>query len=345
MFSVSLGSDNHSGVHPAVWKALLKADEGFTPAYGEDPLTLKVLNKLELLFGGDCQACFVMTGTGANVVALQNLVKSFNAIFCAQTAHINVDECGAVQKFTQARLQVIPTPDGKLTPELISPYLLNNRDQHHSQGKVISIAQSTEYGTLYSIEELKVLADYTHSLGMLLHIDGARLANAAAALNCSLKEITKDIGADIISFGGTKNGLLFGEALISFRPDLTSDIRFYRKQCTQLFSKMRYISAQFDVYLEDELWRKNANQANEMAALLGNFLKKIPEVELIQPVEVNSLFVRMPRNSIEELQEKYHFYIWDEVRNLVRLMCSFNTTEEHIEEFIFDLKSSLAQSL
>ncbi|HQH47637.1 MAG TPA: aminotransferase class V-fold PLP-dependent enzyme, partial [Candidatus Syntrophosphaera thermopropionivorans] len=330
MFPVSFGSDNHSGVHPEVWKALLKADEGFAPAYGEDPLTLEVLNKIESLFGGDCQACFVMTGTGANVVAIQNLVKSFNAIFCAQTAHINVDECGAVQKFTQARLQVIPTTDGKLTPELIGPYLLNNRDQHHSQGKVVSIAQSTEYGTLYTIEELKVLADYTHQQDMLLQIDGARLANAAAALDCSLKDITKEVGADIVSFGGTKNGLLFGEALISFRPELTSDIRFYRKQCTQLFSKMRYISAQFDAYLKDALWKKNANQANAMATLFSESLRNIPEVEIVQPVQVNSLFVKMPKKSIEELREKYHFYIWDEAKNVVRLMCSFNTTEKHI---------------
>lgn len=343
MFPVSFGSDNHSGVHPEVWKALLKADEGFAPAYGEDPLTLEVLNKIESLFGGDCQACFVMTGTGANVVAIQNLVKSFNAIFCAQTAHINVDECGAVQKFTQARLQVIPTTDGKLTPELIGPYLLNNRDQHHSQGKVVSIAQSTEYGTLYTIEELKVLADYTHQQDMLLQIDGARLANAAAALDCSLKDITKEVGADIVSFGGTKNGLLFGEALISFRPELTSDIRFYRKQCTQLFSKMRYISAQFDAYLKDALWKKNANQANAMATLFSESLRNIPEVEIVQPVQVNSLFVKMPKKSIEELKEKYHFYIWDEAKNVVRLMCSFNTTEKSIEEFISDLKSSLVR--
>ena len=343
MFPVSFGSDNHSGVHPEVWKALLKADEGFAPAYGEDPLTLEVLNKIESLFGGDCQACFVMTGTGANVVAIQNLVKSFNAIFCAQTAHINVDECGAVQKFTQARLQVIPTTNGKLTPELIGPYLLNNRDQHHSQGKVVSIAQSTEYGTLYSIEELKVLADYTHQQDMLLQIDGARLANAAAALDCSLKDITKEVGADIVSFGGTKNGLLFGEALISFRPELTSDIRFYRKQCTQLFSKMRYISAQFDAYLKDALWKKNANQANAMATLFSESLRNIPEVEIVQPVQVNSLFVKMPKKSIEELREKYHFYIWDEAKNVVRLMCSFNTTEKSIVEFISDLKSSLVR--
>jgi len=343
MFPVSFGSDNHSGVHPEVWKALLKADEGFAPAYGEDPLTLEVLNKIESLFGGDCQACFVMTGTGANVVAIQNLVKSFNAIFCAQTAHINVDECGAVQKFTQARLQVIPTTNGKLTPELIGPYLLNNRDQHHSQGKVVSIAQSTEYGTLYSIEELKVLADYTHQQDMLLQIDGARLANAAAALDCSLKDITKEVGADIVSFGGTKNGLLFGEALISFRPELTSDIRFYRKQCTQLFSKMRYISAQFDTYLKDALWKKNASQANAMATLFSESLRNIPEVEIVQPVQVNSLFVKMPKKSIEELKEKYHFYIWDEAKNVVRLMCSFNTTEKHIVEFISDLKSSLVR--
>ncbi len=341
MFPVSFGSDNHSGVHPQVWEALRKADSGYCPAYGDDPLTLEVLARIETLFGGGCEACFVMTGTGANVVSLQNYVRSFHAVFCAATAHINVDECGAVQKFTQARLQVIDTPDGKLTPALIYPKLLNNRDQHHSQGRVVSITQSTEYGTLYSLEELQALAAFAHQNGMFLHIDGARLANAAAALNCSLQAMTKDIGADIVSLGGAKNGLLLGEAVVSFRPEFTADIRFYRKQCTQLFSKMRYIAAQFEAYLEGDLWRVNALHANAMAALLASRLAEIPQLRITQPVAVNSVYVILPRAITPALQERFHFYMWNEALNEVRLMCSYNTTPEMIAEFVQTLKDML----
>ncbi len=341
MYPISFGSDNHGGVHPLVWEAMRRADSGFCPAYGDDPLTLKVLKELEQLFGGSCEASFVLTGTGANVIALQNYVRSFHAVFCAHTAHINVDECGAVQKFTQARLKVIDTPDGKLTPELIFPQLLNNRDQHHSQGRVVSITQSTEYGTLYSLAELKALADFCHEHQMYLHIDGARLANATAALDCSPKEMCKDTGADIVSFGGAKNGLLCGEALISYRPEFSADLRFYRKQCTQLFSKMRYIAAQFEAYLRDGLWRVNALHANQMAALLASRLRDMPQVRITQPVRVNSVYVILPREITPALQDKYHFYMWNEAQNEVRLMCGFSTTEDHIREFVADLKSML----
>ncbi|MDD3534191.1 MAG: aminotransferase class V-fold PLP-dependent enzyme [Candidatus Cloacimonetes bacterium] len=249
MFPISFGSDNHSGIHFTVFSALQQVNTGFCPAYGEDQLTRDVLSDIEALFGGDCEAFFVITGTGANVLALQSLTNSFHSVICADTSHINIDECGAVQKCTGARLLPIPTVDGKLTPQLIAPRLLGNRDQHHSQPRIVSISQSTEYGTLYSLEELKALADFAHENEMLLHIDGARLANAVVALNTDLKSMTYDIGADIISFGGTKNGLLLGEAIVSFHPKLTSDMRFYRKQCNQLFSKMRFISAQYEAYL------------------------------------------------------------------------------------------------
>lgn len=341
MFPVSFGSDNHSGVHYSVFSAMQQANTGFCPAYGDDPLTDEVLAELVRLFGGDCEAWFMMTGTGANVLSLQALMSSYHAVACAATSHINVDECGAVQKFTQARLQPIITPDGKLTPELIMPRLIGNRDQHHSQFRVLSITQSTEYGTLYSIDEIRALADFAHAHDMYLHIDGARLANAAAALNCGLKEMTRDAGADIISFGGTKNGLLFGEAVISFQPKLTHDMRFYRKQCSQLFSKMRFIAAQYQAYLDHELWRHNALAANNMTLLLAERLREIPQVRITQEVVVNSLFVILPKHLIEPLQEKYHFYSWDEAIDEVRLMCSFNTLPEHIEDFIETLKAML----
>ena len=338
---VSFGSDNHSGIHPQVLAAIYNANTGFCPAYGDDSLTMKVLEQIKELFGGNCDAWFVITGTGANILCLQSVMHSYNAIFCARSAHINTDECGAVQKFTQGRLLPIETADGKLTPMLIAPHLSGNRDQHHSQAKIISISQSTEYGTLYTLRELKDLADFAHQHNMFLHIDGARLANAAAALNCSLKEMTKDITADIVSFGGTKNGLLCGEAIISFRPELTSSMRFYRKQASQLLSKMRYISAQFQAYLEDDLYLKNALSANAMAKLLAERLNEIPELTLTQEVTVNSVFVVLPRQIIEPLQQKYHFYTWNEEKNEVRLMCSFNTTDKHIENFILDLKALL----
>lgn len=341
MDSVSFGSDNHSGIHPQVLAAIYNANTDFCPAYGDDPLTIEVLEQIKELFGGNCDAWFVITGTGANILCLQAVMHSYNAIFCARSAHINTDECGAVQKFTQGRLLPIETAAGKLTPMLIAPHLSGNRDQHHSQAKIISISQSTEYGTLYTLRELKDLADFAHQHNMFLHIDGARLANAAAALNCSLKEMTKDIAADIVSFGGTKNGLLCGEAIISFRPELTSAMRFYRKQASQLLSKMRFISAQYQAYLEDDLYLKNALSANAMAKLLAERLSEIPELIITQEVAVNSLFVVLPRQIIEPLQQKYHFYTWNEEKNEVRLMCSFNTTEKHIENFILDLKALL----
>jgi len=334
MFPISFGSDNHSGVHFTVFSALQQVNTGFCPAYGDDPLTQNILESLEALFGGDCEAFFVMTGTGANVLALQSLINSFHAIICAESAHINVDECGAVQKCTQARLRPVKTPDGKLSPALIAPQLLGDRDQHHSQYKIISISQSTEYGTLYSLDEIKALADFAHEHNMYLHIDGARLANAVVALDTDLKSMTYDVGADIVSFGGTKNGLLFGEAIISFHPDLTQDLRFYRKQCNQLFSKMRFISAQYEAYLDKELWRKNAEHANAMARLLAERLASIPELKISQEVYVNSVFVTMPKEWVEPLQQKYMFYTWDESTNEQRLMCSFNTLEEHIDDLL-----------
>jgi len=338
MFEISFGSDNHSGMHPKVLEAIGKANSGYCPAYGDDPLTQKVLREIEQEFGGDCEAFIVMTGTGANVLSLQAMMRSYNAVVCVNSAHINVDECGAVQKNTQARLVVIDSPDGKLYPHLIEPRLVGNRDQHHSQMNCISISQSTEYGTLYSLEEIRALADFAHSKGMYLHLDGARLANAAAALKTDFKAMCKETGVDIVSLGGTKNGMLFGEAIVSYRPELTHDLRFYRKQSNQLFSKMRFIAAQFEAYLRDELWRENALKANAMAQLLTMKLKGIREVEITQEPQVNAVFVILPHAMIEPLQEKYHFYTWDEARDEVRLMCSFNTTEEQIDELCASIR-------
>jgi len=338
MFPISFGSDNHSGVHPAVMESIIKANQGYCPAYGDDPITQEALAAVRELFGRGCEAWFVMSGTGANVVALQSLISSWHAVACPASAHINVDECGAVQKFTQARLQAIDTPDGKLTPELIAPRLYGNRDQHHSQFRVISISQSTEYGSLYTPSEIAALADFAHRHDMYLHIDGARLANAAAALNCSLAAITSDVGADIISLGGTKNGLLFGEAIISFRPEINNAMRFYRKQATQLFSKMRFIGAQFLAYLDNELWRENALKANQMCALLGDQIAGLEQLKITMPPVVNALFCILPPQITQPLMDKYHFYMWKEENNEVRLMCSFDTQAAHIDEFVRDVE-------
>jgi len=338
MFDISFGSDNHSTVHPDVMEALNAVNHGFCFGYGDDPLTGEVKQELADLFGGDCEVFFVMTGTGANVISLQVLMQSFNAVLCARTSHINVDECGALQKFTQGRLLPIDTPDGKISPGLIEPALGGRGDQHHSQKRIVSISQNTEYGTTYTLEELKDIADFVHDRGLLLHVDGARLANAAAFLDVSMRAMTKDIGADIISFGGTKNGLMFGEAIISFVPDLTSNIIYFRKQATQLYSKARYISAQYKAYLSNDLWLSNARQSNKMAALLASELSHFPQITITQKVEANSVFLILPPEWIKVLQPKYQFYMWDEARFEARLMCSWSSQAEHIEAIIQDIR-------
>ncbi|MDD2331128.1 MAG: beta-eliminating lyase-related protein [Candidatus Cloacimonetes bacterium] len=339
MQEISFGSDNHSAVHPLVMAALSEVNQGFCFGYGDDPYTEEVIALLRDSFGGNCDIWMVMTGTGANVISLQALLHSFNAVLCPHTSHINVDECGAVQKFTQARLLPINTPDGKLSPELIEPALGGRGDQHHSQKKIVSISQSTEYGTAYSLDELSALAEYVHSKGLLLHIDGARLANAAAYLGVSLKAMTSEVGADVVSFGGTKNGMMFGEAIISFVPELTQNILYFRKQASQLYSKARFIAAQYKAYLQDELWRSCALHANRMASLLAQELDQFPQVRVTQKVQANAVFVILPPEWIKALQPRYMFYMWDEVIHEARLMCSFTTREEHISTLIRDIRT------
>jgi len=342
MHPISFGSDNHSGAHPLILKALEQANHGYWHGYGEEEYTEKVQQKVAALFGKDAICLFLMTGTGANVLALQSLIKSYEAIFCADTAHVNMHEAGAVQKFTQSRLIVVKTENGKLTPELIAPNLSLMADQHMSQPRIISISQATEYGTVYSLEEIKELADYAHANKLLLHIDGARLANAAVSLNCSLQEMTSDCHVDIVSLGATKNGCLFGEALIFInQSSAAKDAVYYRKQLTQLISKMRYLTLQMETYIADDLWKQNALHANSMAQLLAKKLSAFPQITLTQPVQANSVFAIMPSEIIPALQEKYHFYLWNEHRFEVRLMCSWNTTQEMISQFISDVEKQL----
>lgn len=285
-----------------------------------------------------CVPLFVFNGTGSNVVALQLMTRPYHSIFCAETAHIYVDECGSPVKMTGCQIRPIATPDGKLTPELMQSYLHGFGDQHHSQPRALYISQCTELGTIYTPEELKRLTDFAHLNGMYVHMDGARIANACAALNLSLKELTVDCGVDILSFGGTKNGLMMGECVIVFNKDLQPEARFIRKQSAQLASKMRYLSCQFTAYLTDNLWLKNANHANAMAAKLYTELKKLPEVTFTQRAESNQLFLTMPRPVIDRMLESYFFYFWDEEKNEIRLVTSFDTTEEDVDEFIRLLK-------
>ncbi|HOD17867.1 MAG TPA: low specificity L-threonine aldolase [Candidatus Cloacimonadota bacterium] len=340
MPSISFGSDNHSGAHPLILQAIGKANSGYWHGYGEEDYTEKVQKKVASLFGKNASALFVITGTGANVLALQSLVKSYEAILCAETAHINMHEAGAVQKITQARLLVFPTPDGKLTPKILKPHLDLMTDQHMSQPRVISISQPTEYGTVYTLKELKELADFAHSHNLFLQVDGARLANAAVSLNCSLEEMTSGCSVDVVSLGGTKNGCLFGEAVIFInQPEAAKTAVYYRKQMTQLLSKMRYLTLQMEAYITDELWRKNAAHSNLMAQLLRDKLAAIPQIKITQPVQSNFVFVILPPEIIPVLQERYYFYLWNEPLNEVRLLCSWDTTEEMLDEFVRDLKS------
>lgn len=335
-------SDNNAGIHPLILEAIRDANVGHAIAYGDDQHTKSAERIIKKHFGDSVEVFFVLTGTGANVLSLAAATKSINAVICASTAHIHADECGAPEKFCNCKLIDIPTPDGKLTPDEVRRHLLGFGFEHHVQPKVISISQPTEMGTIYTPGEIRALADLARQYKLYLHIDGARLANAAASLNLGFKAITADVGADIVSFGGTKNGLLCGESVLIFNPGLAPDFKYMRKQSMQLVSKMRFLSAQFETYLEGNLWYDNARHANEMAQLLYQQVKDIPGVQVTQKVEANAVFATIPVGIITRLQQKYFFYVWDEARNEVRWMTSFDTTPEDVNNFTSHLKSLLA---
>ena len=336
------GSDNHSGVHPDVLKAIAEVNVDHAMAYGEDEYSAKVEQLFKQYFGTDASVYFAFNGTGANVLCLDAMTSSHHAVVCADTAHIHVDECGAPQRITGAKLLTIKTPDGKLTPELVKTQLHGFGFQHHSQPKVVSIAQPTELGTLYTLNEIKALADLAHQYNMYLHIDGARFANAAVALGCTFKQMTTDLGVDALSFGGTKNGLMIGEAVVLLNPKLNEDFLYRRKQAMQLCSKMRFIAAQFKAYFTDDLWKRNAEHSNAMARQLYDAIKDEKGLDVVYPVQANGVFVRLPREVWTRLQEKYFFYDWDEDDNVVRFMCSFDTTAEDIDLFALTLKKLLS---
>lgn len=334
-------SDNNAGVHPAIMKALNEVNTGHTLAYGDDSCTIQAVEKMKQIFGHECSVFFVFNGTAANVLGLGSATRAFNAVICAETAHINVDECGAPEKYTGCKLLSIATDNGKLTVDSIKKHMHGFGDQHHSQPKIISISQTTEMGTVYSPAEVKTLADFAHSHNMKLHMDGARISNAAASLGMEFRKFTTDAGVDILSFGGTKNGMMYGEAVVFFKPGTSEDFKFHRKQGMQLASKMRYISAQFNAFLENDLWKSNAQHANKMAKLLYDRVKNIKEVTVTQEVQANGVFVILPERIASQLQKETFFYPWDESRSEYRWMTAFDTTEEDINGFVDRLQKLL----
>lgn len=335
-------SDNWSGVHPEVVAAISAANSGHVPAYGHDRYTAAATEKMRGIFGDEAEIFFVFSGTGANVLSLQTLALPFNSVICADTAHIYTSECGAPEKHVGCKLSPIVSPDGKIHRDGITPHLQRIGDDHAVQPTAVSVSQATEYGTVYTPDELRLLASFAHEHGLKVHMDGARLANAAAHLGTSLREISGGAGVDVLSFGGTKNGMIAGEAVVFFDPELARNFAYRRMQGMQLSSKMRFIAAQFDAILTDDLWLKSATHANAMARLLGEGLADLG-CRLTQVVQANEVFAVIPREHIAALQEISHFQVWKEEKSEARLVTSFDTTEEDVAEFLDSAREILAQ--
>jgi threonine aldolase len=329
----NFASDNNAGVHPEVLEAIRRANQGHVVAYGDDPYTRSALARFEEHFGTGIDVFLTFNGTGANVLSLQALNRPYHAVLCSEFAHIYTDECGAPEKHTGCKLIPLPHADGKITLDSVRHAYHGIGDQHHVQARVIAITQSTEMGTVYQPEEIQGLASFAHEHDMFLHVDGARIANAAATLGQTLRQATRDLGVDVLSFGGTKNGIMGGEAVVFFNREFATDFLYLRKQGMQLASKMRFIAAQFEALLTNDLWRRSAEHANRMARLLEVELRKIPQVKVIWKVEANGVFAQIPRHAVEKIKDRYFFYMWIEEECIVRWMCSFDTTEEDVKEF------------
>lgn len=329
----SFASDNNAMVHPEVLEAIQRANQGHEVGYGDDQYTERAVAKFREHFGSEVSVFFVFNGTAANVLSLQALARSYHAVLCQELSHIYTDECGAPEKLTGCKLIPLPAPDGKLTPAAVARACHGIGDQHHVQPRVISITQSTELGTVYKPAEVEALAKFAHQRKMFLHMDGARISNAVAAQGLTLRQATRDLGVDVLSFGGTKNGLMGVEAVVFFRPELVEDFQFVRKQGMQLASKMRFLSVQMEALMTNDLWKRNAGHANRMARLLEQELRKIPQVKIAYPVDANGVFAWIPKAAIEKILERYFFYVWNEEESMVRWMCSFDTTEQDVKEF------------
>ncbi|MFI6361210.1 threonine aldolase family protein [Nocardia sp. NPDC050630] len=334
-------SDNNASVHPAIMAALAAANEGHQPAYGADVHTVRLRELIKDHFGERADVYPVFNGSGANVVGLQAMCDRWSAVICPESAHINLDECGAPEKVAGLKLIPVSTPDGKLTPELLDRYAWGFGEEHHAQPKVVSITQSTELGTLYTPGEIAAIGALARERDMLVHVDGARLANAAAALDLPLRAFTTDAGVDVLSFGGTKNGLMLGEAIVVLNPDAVRGMRYLRKASMQLASKMRYVSAQLVALLEGDLWLRNARHANAMAARLATAVARVPGVEIVRPVQANAVFAILAPEVTERLQKRFRFHTWDERTGEVRWMCSFDTTAPDVDAFA----SAIAQEV
>ncbi|MCZ0978814.1 low specificity L-threonine aldolase [Streptomyces diastatochromogenes] len=336
-------SDNYAGAHPEVLAALALANEGHQVAYGEDQYTDHLQRIMHSHFGPTAEAFPVFNGTGANVTALQALTDRWGAVICAETAHINVDEGGAPERMGGLKLLTVPTPDGKLTPELIDRQAWGWEDEHRAMPQVVSITQNTELGTVYTVEEIRAIVEHAHAKGMKVHLDGARIANAAASLDVPMRAFTNAVGVDVISYGGTKNGMLFGEAVVVLNPDAVSHMKHLRKLSMQLASKMRFVSVQLEALLAKDLWLRNARHANAMARRLAAGVRELDGVEILYPVQANAVFARLPHEVSRRLQERFRFYFWDEAAGDVRWMCAFDTTEDDVDAFLQALKEELAR--
>ncbi|MEE1724757.1 low specificity L-threonine aldolase [Streptomyces albidoflavus] len=336
-------SDNYAGAHPEVMAALALANGGHQVAYGEDDYSEHLQQIVRSHFGGSAQAFPVFNGTGANVVALQALTDRWGAVICAESAHINVDECGAPERVGGLKLLTVPTPHGKLTPELIDREAYGWDDEHRAMPQVVSLTQNTELGTVYTPEEIRAICDHAHERGMKVHLDGARIANAAASLDVPMRAFTNAVGVDVLSYGGTKNGMLFGEAVIVLDPDTARHMKHLRKLSMQLASKMRFVSVQLEAMLAKDLWLRNARHANAMARRLAEAVETVDGVEIVHPVQANAVFARLPHDVSERLQKRFRFYFWDEQAGEVRWMCSFDTQEADVDAFVAALREEMGR--
>lgn len=327
-------SDNYAGAHPEVLAALAAANGGHQSAYGGDVYTAHLTELFREQFGPRAEVYPVLTGTGANVVALQAVTGRWGAVICTDQAHIHTDECGAPERIGGLKLLPVPAEHAKLTCELIDREAWGQEDEHRAMPQAVSLTQTTELGTCYTPEEIRALSEHAHRHGLAVHVDGARIANAAARLGVPLREFTTDAGVDVLSFGGTKNGMVFGEAVVVLRPDAVRGMRHLRKLTTQLPSKMRFVSAQFEALLTDELWLRAARRANAMARRLAEGARRMPGVTVVHPVESNAVFAALPYRAAQRLRRRYAFYFWDEPASVVRWMCSFDTTEEDVDTFL-----------
>lgn len=347
------GSDNFAGVHPEVLRAITEANSGHAPSYGDDPWTAHFVEVARSHFGSEAEVLPVFTGTAANVIGLQSVLPRWGAVICARTAHVHVDEGGAPEKVAGIKLLPIDTPDGKLTPELVDQEAWGWGDEHRAQPLAVSITQTTELGTTYSVAEIKALADHAHARGMVLHVDGSRLGNAAAHLGVSLNAMTQDAGVDILSLGGTKNGLMGAEAVVALSPSAADGLKYLRKSNMQLASKMRFVSAQLSALYEGDLWLRLARHANEMALRLRRGIEALAaepttgETERIllpYPTQSNAVFAKIPEPATRRARERFQFADWPGEPGLVRLMCAFDTTPDDVDQLVQALRDGLTGS-